>query len=103
MMRELVLEWAITSPSASITFGRFLFYFGGTLGLLGLRLDRLGDKFERISSRAGVAMPDILAALPRWLRIVIPESAFGWIAVVVCLALGVYLVHLGKWAKKVYA
>lgn len=102
-MRELVLGLVVTSPNASIAAGRLLFYLGGALGLLGLRLDRLGDKVERISSRVGVAMPDVLAALPIWLRILVPESAFGWIAVVGCLALGFYLVHIGKWAIKVYS
>ena len=53
-----------------------------------------------MSARAGIVPPDFLAALPWWLRMMVPETVGGWIALGVLALSGIWLAHLGKWAKK---
>ncbi|MCY1237107.1 hypothetical protein D9M72_497900 [compost metagenome] len=102
-MSEWFYGLLLSHPGAFRAVGRALFSLAGILGLLGLRLDRVAGKVERASVRAGITPPDFLAALPWWLRMVIPETASGWILLAGLALLGIWLAHIGKWAKKLQA
>lgn len=99
-----MLEWfyglLLSHPAAVNWIGRAIFSLAGVLAVLGLRLDRIGSRVERFSARAGIVPPDFFAALPWWLRIAIPETASGWFLLAGLAVLGIWLAHLGKWAKK---
>lgn len=99
-MPEWFFGLLVSYPAAFSAVGRALFSLAGLLAVLGLRLDRIAWRVERISTRTGIAPPDFLAALPWWLRMVIPETVGGWIALAVLALSGIWLAHLSKWAKK---
>lgn len=100
VMREWFFGLLLSYPGMFNAAGRALFSLACILGLLGLRFDRIGDKIERASARAGITPPDFLATLPWWLRMVVPETGGGWILLAGLALIGVWLAHLGKWAKK---
>lgn len=99
-MSEWFFTLLLSYPRAFNAVGGALFSLAGLLAVLGLRLDRIGGKVERMSARAGIVPPDFLAALPWWLRMMVPETVGGWITLGVLALSGIWLAHLGKWAKK---
>ncbi|MCR8956962.1 hypothetical protein M0765_004180 [Variovorax sp. S2] len=99
-MREWFFSLLMSYPGAFNLIGKALFSLAGILALLGLRLDRLSGKLERIFARAGVSTPDALAAFPWWLRMAIPETILGWILLVALALLGIWFALMGKRAKK---
>jgi hypothetical protein len=99
-LRESGLDWFIRLAMV-YQLWRFL---GGVcwsiamaLGVLGLRLDRIGD---RIARRAGITM-DLIAALPWWLGWAVPESWLGWTGVALLLVLGGYMLWWARYARRV--
>ncbi len=78
-MYEWFLGLVISYPRAFVVVGRLLFSSCVALAGLGMRLDRIGEKIGRAAARAHVEAPDVLAGLPWWLRIAIPETASGWL------------------------
>ena len=80
--------------------GRALFTVAGLIAIFALRLDlrieRLGRKLERF----GIEQPDMFAGWPWWLRMLMPESPFGWALIVMLAVLGVTMAKLGRWAEK---
>jgi len=99
-MREWFFGLLLSYPGMFNVAGRALFSLAGLLAVLGLRLDRLGGKVERVSVRAGIVPPDFLTALPWWLRMVVPETVSGWILLALIALLGIWLAHMGKWARR---
>lgn len=100
-MREWFFSLLMSYPGVFNVSGKMLFSLAGILALLGLRLDRLSGKLERVSARTGISTPDTLAAFPWWLRMAIPETFPGWILLVALALLGIWLALMGKRAKKV--
>ncbi len=45
-------------------------------------------------------VPDLLSGLPWWLRMLTPETTYGWIGVVAVIVCGLILVSAGKEVKK---
>ena len=99
-MSEWFLGLLLAYPGTFRMLGRALFGLCGVLALLGLRLDRFGDRVGRIAARAHVEAPDVLAGLPWWFRIAVPETAAGWVGLAALAVLGVSLARVGKWASK---
>lgn len=99
-MLDGLLSLAARSPAGMIALGRAIFSIAGVLAVLGMRFDRLAHRVERMSAKVGIVSPDVLAALPWWLRAFVPESPLGWIGVGLLCAVGIALVQLGKWARK---
>ena len=99
-MNEWFFGLLLAYPGAFRLAGRALFSLCGVLALIGLRLDRIGNRVGRIAARAHVEAPDVLAGLPWWLRMAVPESPMGWAGLVALAVLGAYLAYLGKWASK---
>ncbi|RZL93304.1 MAG: hypothetical protein EOP76_09565 [Variovorax sp.] len=97
---ELLTALAISYPKLFIACCRALLSVAVLFGLLGLRLDRIGHRIERVSNRAGIAPPDLMAAFPWWLRMFVPESFGGWVYLGTWVCLGVCMIQLGKWGKK---
>ncbi|MPZ46458.1 MAG: hypothetical protein GEV05_24340 [Betaproteobacteria bacterium] len=93
---ERCLLWMMDHPKLIIAAGGFLTTACLLFGGLGLRLLRAGNKIERrVGDVIGTA-PDLLAGIPSWLRIWIPETVMGWVFLVVVAGYGAYLVWLGK-------
>ncbi|MDP9907942.1 hypothetical protein J2W27_000035 [Variovorax boronicumulans] len=99
-MPEWFFSLLLSYPGAFNAVGRALFSLAGLLAVLGLRLDRIGGKVERMSARVGIVPPDFLAVLPWWLRMVVPETVSGWVLLAGLALMGIWLAHIGKWAKK---
>lgn len=99
-----MLEWffslLLSYPSAFNVVGRALLALSALFAVLGLRLDRIGGKVERMSARVGIVPPDIMATLPWWLRMVIPDSPLSWLLLAACALFGIWLAKMGKWANK---
>lgn len=99
-MYERLLAALLAHPGALTVAGRGLFFLAGAMALLGLRFSRLGRRVTRVFERYGVEPPDLMGGLPWWLRMLVPETAPGWIGVFLMLAAGVLLVYAGKQLKK---
>ena len=101
-MNEWLWSLLFAYPRAFIFVGRALFSLGAAMTVLGLRFGKLGDKLERISARANVAPPDVMAGLPWWLRLFVPETTGGWVGIGLIVATGICMALAGRWAKKLH-
>lgn len=102
-MANWALSMLLSHPAAFNWIGRSLFSVVGVLAVLGLRVDRIGARVERISARVSITPPDILAGLPWWVRMVVPETLSGWILLGSLALLGIWLARMGKWAKNLHS
>lgn len=98
-MVERLLVIAMSSPSAVIALGRSLLWGACVSAMLGIAMSRAIGRATRVMSRAGLEAPDMLAGLPMWMRLIVPESLVGWVLVALVAVAGVALVRLGKWAR----
>lgn len=101
-MYERLLGSLLVYPQAAMAMGQGLIYLGGVMAVLGLGVGRLGRRVAHVFERIGAVPPDVMSGFPWWLRMLIPETAWGWIGVALVLVIGAYLVYLGKWAKKMH-
>lgn len=93
---------ALQCPPCSLTIGGFFVGIAGTMLVLGLRTGRLLSRISRTFARLGLEPPaDVLAAWPWWLRLLVPESVFGYLVAAALFGIGLWLIYLGKWAKRV--
>ncbi|OOG42899.1 hypothetical protein B0B52_09565 [Polaromonas sp. A23] len=99
-MHERLLVGLLNHPWIFTALGQALLGLGSAMAVLGLRVGRLGRRVERIFGRHGLEGPDVMSALPWWMRMLTPETIGDWTVVAIILATGAYLIYLGKWARR---
>jgi len=71
---DRLMSIVLSNPGATRWAARVVVSLCFALGLLGLRLDRLGARLSRFE----VPLPPLDQVLPWWLSPLVPESAAGW-------------------------
>ncbi len=97
---ERCMLWLMDHPQVLIGAGKGLFGLAAIMMFLGLLFRRFGNRLDRAAERTNTTAPHLLEAFPWPIQMLTPETAAGWVMVVVTAGTGIYLVWLGRWAKR---
>lgn len=97
---ERILLFFARHAKGCIAFGSGMITTAIVLAVIGRRCGRADNRVERIAERADIPAPDVLASLPSWLQLPIPESSAAWAGLLGLALLGVWLVMMARWVKR---